>query len=122
MALRVLNRIGWRPGCVYEDTIYPGPVGTQTINWRQVSWSGEEWLPRNKGETPTEIYILDWQISEIVLGLTLVRYRGAILPGAVHATGSNKEEKAWAQEGLALAAGLNHLDERMIQASGKCDC
>ena len=31
VALRVLRNIGWGPRCVYEDTIYPQRMGSNTI-------------------------------------------------------------------------------------------
>ena len=120
VARKVLCRIGWRPGCVFEDSIYPGPVGTSSINWQKVRWNLEEWNKSDRGHILTEVYIFGWQLNKVALGLTLVQCQEIILQQAIHLIGTKKEESAWAQAGLALAEGLKYLDTTLILANGKC--
>ena len=65
-------------------------------------WDVEAWQLRNEGGNLPEVYVLDWQINEVLLGHTLVQYQGSALTGTVHIIGTYCGSAPWAQAGPGL--------------------
>ena len=72
-------------------------------------------------QKPTgSLYIFDWRINEVALGLTLAQYKESPLLGAIQLISTQNGESSWAQTRLALAAGQGYLEATLMRTNGKC--
>ena len=106
VAIRVLQSIGWNPGCVYEDTIYPQKVGSNTIRWDKITSAENPTRKQLNTQSSIEIFIMDWQLEKLGIAMTLVRYQNSMLLGYIQIMGQSIGETNWTQPSLALAASL----------------
>ena len=114
VACKVLKSVGWKMECVYENTLYPQTVDTMGINWDNIHWSTMQPPPSEKGDKSIQVCIMGNVIDGRAVSTTVIKNDDVKLVGAMHLLGNTDQKNPWAVPGLALAAGLNYLDNIQI--------
>ena len=87
VACKVLQRIGWQPSCVYEDTIFPTEVESQEIQWGKMHPYDERDKDKETKQKELEIYLLEWIQMGLAMGIVLVYDQGKRIIQDVHILG-----------------------------------
>ena len=131
VASRVLANIGWEPGCVYEDTLFPKTEEETTIQWKKIqiidpkeeneqNEQTQRGAAQKTGEDALEIQIINWEYKQIALAAVLQIDGGRPLKCDILLLGGTLGRTSETAAGLALAEGLKRAAKDQLTEQNKC--
>ena len=120
VVIKVLASKGWVPGCVYEDTLYPGGDKTNEIYSGKIIQDENDHQQGTRKKDTIEADFWNWINQGMAIVQMVLCQEGQVIYSANYLLGRTMEGYPWTQTALALKTGMENMYQLLVGSKERC--